>query len=363
MFSLVVFLLILGVLIIVHELGHMLMAKRVGVRVEKFSLGFGPRLTSKTAGGTEYDIRLIPLGGFVKLAGDNREEAKGAPDEYLSKSILERALIVFFGPLFNYALGFLCFWFIFIAGYPTLTTRVGGLIEGLGAKAAGVQAGDKIIAIDGQKVAYWEDIQKIIHADKEKKEVALTVLRKDEELNIRVRLQSRELDDSMGAKKNVALLGITPLVDEIVSIRHGVVESFFLSANKVWEMTSLTYKALFRMAVGRMSVRESVTGPLGIFYITSKAASIGVIAVLHLVAVLSVSLGLFNLLPLPLLDGGHIFFLGLEKLRRKPLSQKSEEWITKIGLAFIITIAVLVTYNDLLRFFGDKISALFKRWG
>ena len=361
MVSLAVFLLILGLLIIVHEAGHFLMAKLTGVRVEKFSLGFGPRLTSKVVGGTEYDIRYIPLGGFVKMAGDNPEEKTGAPDEYLSKTALQRGLIVFFGPLFNYILGFLCFWFIFIAGYPTLTTKVGGLIEGLGAKAAGVQVGDKITAIDGAKVLYWEDIQEIIHNDKNKEKVELTVLRKDKEYKIGVSLQSKELDDAMGAKRNVQLLGITPFMDEIVSVRYGVGKAFLLSAAKIWDMTSLTYKALFRMVTGKISMRESVTGPLGIFYITSKAASIGFIAVLHLIAVLSVSLGLFNLLPLPILDGGHIFFLCIEKLRGKPLSLKSEEWITKIGLAFIITLAVLVTYNDLLRFFGDKIAVFFKR--
>jgi regulator of sigma E protease len=361
MISLLVFLFILGILIIVHELGHFMVAKKLGVRVEKFSLGFGPRVFSKSVNRTEYDIRLIPLGGYVKMAGDNLEEYKGEGDEYISKTPFQRALIVFFGPLFNYILGFLCFWLIFFAGYPTLTTKVGGLIDGLGAKDAGVQTGDKITAIDGKKVIFWEDIQKAIHAQKDKGAVQISLLRGNKEYSMEVKLQNRQLGDSLGQKRSVPLLGITPFVDEIIKVRHGVLESLILSFDKLNEMTVMTYKALFRMATGKMSMRESVTGPLGIFYITSKAASIGLIAVLHLIAVLSVSLSLFNLLPLPLLDGGHIFLLAVEKVRGKGISPKSEHVITQIGLTMIIALAVVVTYNDFLRFFGDRIAALFKR--
>jgi regulator of sigma E protease len=361
MFSLLVFLFILGILIVVHELGHFSVAKRLGVRVEKFSLGFGPRVISKKVGDTEYDIRLIPLGGYVKLSGDNLEEYKGGGDEYLTKTPFQRALIIFFGPVFNYILGFLCFWLIFFSGYPTLTAKVGGLIDGLGAKDAGIQVGDKITAIDGEKVVFWEDIQKVIHSQKNKEAVTLSVLRQEKKYNIEVKLQKRQFDNPLGEKRKIALLGITPFIDEIVKVRHGAWESFVLSCDKVSEMTVMTYKALFRMATGRMSMRESVTGPLGIFYITSKAASIGLIAVLHLIAVLSVSLGLFNLLPLPLLDGGHIFLLALEKIRGRALSAKSEQHITQVGLAMIIALAVVVTYNDLLRFFGDRIAGFFKR--
>ncbi|MBM3255495.1 MAG: RIP metalloprotease RseP [Candidatus Omnitrophica bacterium] len=361
MISLLVFLFILGILIVVHELGHFMLARKVGVQVEKFSLGFGPKIVSKIVRDTEYDIRLIPLGGYVKLAGDNPEEYKGGRNEYLSKSPLQRALIIFFGPLFNYILGFLCFWLIFFTGYPMLTTKVGGLIDGLGAKAAGIQAGDKITGIEGKKVLFWEDIQKAVLAQKDKEVVGVSLLRGDKEYNIEVRLEQRQLEDPIGGKRRVALLGIAPFMDEVVRVRHGIAESFVLSAGKIYEMTVLTYKALFKMATGATSMRESLTGPLGIFYITSKAASIGLIAVLHLIAVISVSLGLFNLLPLPLLDGGHIFLLAVEKFRGRPLSPKSEQAITKIGLAMIIMLAAFVTYNDLMRFFGDKIASFFNR--
>jgi len=358
MFSLLVFLVILGVLIIVHEFGHFIIAKKVGVRVEQFSLGFGPVICKKKKGDTEYSLSLFPLGGFVKLAGDTAQEATGKPDEYLSKTKLERAGIVFFGPLLNYVLGFLLLWFICFAGYPTLTTKVGTTIEGLGARDAGIKAGDKIVAVNGVRVGFWEDLQKAVHKLSGGTVVKISVLRDNKEKELNVVIKTKDLNDPLGKKHNVGLLGITP-DDEIVSVRHGFFNSFIVGAKKTWELTSMTYTGLWRMITGQLSVRDSVTGPLGIFYITSKAASLGIIAVMHLVAVLSISLGIFNLLPLPILDGGHILFLGLEKLRGKALGVKTEQVITNTGITLLIMLALFVTYNDFMRFFGDKISKFF----
>ncbi len=355
MITTLIFLLILGVLITVHEFGHFIVAKKLGVRVEKFSFGFGRRLLVKKKNDTEYSISLIPLGGYVKLAGDSLEEFKNNPDEYLSKTPSQRALIIFFGPLLNYILGFLCFWLIFFIGYPTLTTKVGGLIEGFGAKDAGIQVGDKIIAVDGKRVVFWEDLQKAIQAEKAATKVLLSVLRDNKEYTIEVKIKEKKLDDALGQTHNVGLIGITPK-DEIVKVKHGFLESFILGINKTLDFTILTYKALWRMITGKLSIRESITGPLGIFYITSKAASAGMIAVLHLVAVLSVSLCIFNLLPLPVLDGGHIVLLAIEKIRGKQLSVKAERVITHIGFTLIVSLAIFATYNDLLRIFGDKLS-------
>ncbi len=354
-----IFLLILGLLIIVHEFGHFIVAKRLGVRVEKFSFGFGKRILSKKKNGTEYSISLIPLGGYVKLAGDSLEEFKNNPDEYLNKKPSERAQIIFCGPLLNYVLGFLCFWLIFFVGYPTLTTKVGGLIEGFGAKDAGIQVGDKIIAVDGKKVDFWEDLQMAIQAKKAATKVVLSVLRDNKEYTIDVQIREKRLDDALGQRRNVGLIGITPK-DEIVNVKHGLLESFVLGINKTLDLTVMTYKALWRMIAGKLSMRESITGPLGIFYITSKAANLGIVALLHLVAVLSVSLCIFNLLPLPVLDGGHIVLLAIEKIRGRQLGIKAERVITQIGFTFIIALAVFATYNDLLRIFGDKLSKFIK---
>ena len=360
MTALIIFFVILGILILVHEFGHFIIAKYAGVKVEQFSLGFGKIIFKKKTKGTEYRISLIPLGGYVKLAGDSLEEYKGAPDEYLSKPVKARAAIIFFGPLLNYVLGLLFFWFILIIGYPALTTKVGGLVEGLGAKDAGVIAGDKILAVDGKKVVFWEDLQKIIQSKKANLPVRLLVLRANKEYSIDVTIKSKELNDPFGHKKSFGILGITP-DDEVVTVKHGILESFILSLQKARELTIMTYKGLWFMVTGKLSFRDSVTGPLGIFYITSKAAQLGAIAVMHLLAVLSISLAIFNLLPLPVLDGGHLFLLGIEKIRGKRLGLKAERIINQVGLGLIISLAIFVTYNDIARIFGEKIIKFFSK--
>ncbi len=220
-----IFMLILGILITIHEFGHFIVAKKLGVRVEKFSFGFGKRLLSKEKDGTEYSISLIPLGGYVKLAGDSREEFHNKPYEYLSKKPLERAQIIFCGPLLNYLLGFFCFWLIFFFGYPTLTTKVGGLVEGFGAKSAGIQVDDKIIAVDGKRVDFWEDLQTAIQDKHAASKVLLSVLRDGKEYPIEVNIKEKRLDDLLGQKQNVGLIGITPK-DEIVKVKHGLLQSF-----------------------------------------------------------------------------------------------------------------------------------------
>jgi regulator of sigma E protease len=355
--SIIIFLFMLGLLIVVHEAGHFMAAKKVGVRVEKFSLGFGKHLLVRKKGDTEYCLSAVPLGGYVKLAGDNLEEFKGKPDEYFSKSPGNRAKIIVSGPLVNYVMGFLCFWLIFFAGYPTLTSKVGGLLDGLGAKEAGIQVGDTITAIDGKQVSSWETLQDAIQDKKSSSSIIVSVLRDKKPLQISVKIKEKELDDILGAKQKVSLIGISP-AEDIITVRHGFAESFLLGVRKTWGLTVLTYRALGRMITGRMSIKDSVTGPLGIFFITKQAAGHGIIAILHLIAVLNISLAIFNLLPFPVLDGGHIVLLALEKIRGRGISVKAEQVITNIGLTVIIMLALVVTYNDVLKF-GDKIFKFF----
>ncbi|MDD2752691.1 MAG: M50 family metallopeptidase, partial [Candidatus Omnitrophica bacterium] len=299
MISLLVFVVMFGILIVVHEFGHFIVAKFQGVRVEKFALGFGAALLKKKVGDTEYSICAIPLGGYVKLAGDNLEEYKGKSDEYLSKNVFARAKIIFFGPLLNYLLGLFCFWLVFFGGYPTLTTKVGGLLDGYGAKEAGIIAGDKIAAVDGKKLNSWDDLQMAIYDKEPGAEVKIDYLRADKAFTANVVLKKKEVDDQLGKKRNVGLLGITPDFEETVKVRHGFIESVFLSCQKSWMLTVITYKAIWRMMSGSLSLKDSVTGPIGIFVITAKAAQTGLASVLNLIGLLSVSLAIFNLLPLP----------------------------------------------------------------
>jgi len=360
MISLLTFVFVLGLLITVHECGHFFAAKRQGIAVEKFYLGFGPTVFRKKQGETEYGINLIPLGGFVKLAGDSAQEHRHTPREYLSKTPLQRMAVIFAGPLANYLLGFFFFWLIFVTGYPTLTAKVGGLVDGFGAQAAGVQEGDIITHIDGRKISSWDELLEEVRSRKGARALMLTLQRGQDNLQVEVPLRRQEMDDILGYRRTVPLLGVTPAMEEFVEVRHGFGVSLFLAARKVIDLTALNYRALFAMVSGRLSMRESATGPLGIFFVTSKAARIGLTAVLHLIAVLNVSLAIFNLLPLPVLDGGHVLFLAIEKLRGRSLSPKTEQIATQAGLALIITLALMVTYNDIVRFFGEKISHLFR---
>lgn len=359
MITFLIFIFILSLLIIVHEFGHFIMAKRAGVRVEKFSLGFGRQLFRKKKDYTEYSLNAIPLGGFIKLAGDSLEEYKGESFEYFAKSPFQRFKIIFWGPLLNYILGFFCFWLIFFIGYPTLTTKVGGVIDGFGAKEAGLAAGDKITAVDSEQVMFWEDLQKIIQSKKSATKVSLSILRNNKEERIEVSIKEKQFSDPIGVKRSVGLLGITPF-DEVVKVKHGLIQALLLAINKTYDLTVMTYQGLWRLVTGQLSMRESVTGPLGIFYITSKVAGMGIVAILHLIAVLNVSLAIFNLLPLPILDGGHIVLLGLEKIRGRTLAVKTERIITQIGVTSMLSLAILVTFNDILRIFGDKIFKFLK---
>lgn len=360
MLHLIIFLFIIGVLIVIHEFGHFIIAKKMGVRVEQFSLGFGKVLFRKKQNGTEYSVGVIPLGGFVKMAGDNIEEYSGKPDEYFSLAPGRRFWIILFGPLLNYVLGIMLFCLVFFMGLPTLTTKVGGLIDGFGAQEAGLQIGDKITAIDGQKTEYWEDLQRVIYTKRKADYVNVSLLRQGQEISFNVRLKEKVLDDQIGQKRKFGLLGITPF-DEVVTIRHGFFQSLGLGVSKAWNFTLMNYKALWLLITGQLSMRESMTGPLGMFFITSQAANLGIVALLYLMAMISLSLAIFNLLPFPILDGGHIVFLVLEKIRGKVLSIRLEQIINKIGFSCIIFLAVLVTYNDIIRNFGDKITKFFTK--
>lgn len=359
MLSFLVFLFIVGVVIIVHEFGHFIVAKSLKVGVEEYYLGFGPRLYRKRRNNTDYGVNLIPLGGYVKLAGDNLEEFKGKRDEYLSQSPGRRAMIVFCGPFFNYLLGFLCFWFIFFAfATPMLTTKVGELIDGFGAQQAGMRVGDTIVSIDGKKVTFWEDIQRLIQNKKPGEKAEVSFLRENKFHNLKVMMKGEAIEDALGQKRKRSLLGIKP-AEEIIDTRHGFAKSFILAANKTWNLTAMTYRALWLMVTGRLSLRDSLAGPLGFLHITSVYAKQGVVAILHLLGILSVNLCIFNLLPLPVLDGGHIVLLAVEKARGKYLSRGAEAIINRIGLSMIIFLALVATGIDLMRFFEDK---SFMKW-
>jgi len=359
--SLVYFLLVLSVLVLVHEFGHFIAAKRIGIRVEKFSFGFGPKLFSVKTGDTEYLISAIPLGGYIKMSGDEPGEGlTGKSFEFLSRSVWDRFQVIFAGPLLNYVLAFLIFSVIFMFGSPTLTTEVGSLLKDYPAEKSGLVVGDKVVRADGKDVRYWEDMTEIIrqHLDGP---IRLTIEKNGKLSEVEIQPVIRDVKDIFGKTNRIALLGIAPS-QKIESVRYGFLESFSKGFKKVIDLTVITYKALWSIITGRLSVKESMTGPIGIFIITGKAAQMGLIYLFNLMAMLSASLAIFNLLPLPVLDGGHILFLFIEKLRGRPLSVKIQENIANIGVGLLIMLTVFIFYSDIMKFgIFEHIGKLFRR--
>ncbi len=350
MISLLAFIFVFGILIFIHEFGHFLLAKKNGVRVEQFSFGFGRKLIGKKIGETEYLISAVPLGGYIKMAGEEPgKERKGTPGEFLSKSCAQRAQIVASGPILNYLLALLLFSLVFIIGSPTVTTRVGRALEDFPAKEAGIRADDIILAVDGEKVEYWQDMASIIHQKTDFKQVVLDIERGDEVLKIGLTPKIQESEDIFGQKAKIALIGIYPS-EEMTEIKYGWAKSFYKGGEKLLSLSGLTYKALWFVVTRRLSFRDSLTGPIGIFYFTGRAARLGFVYLLNLMGILSMSLAIFNFLPLPVLDGGHLFFLLLEKLRNRPLSTRTQQLATQAGMLFLATLMIFVFYSDLVKF-------------
>jgi len=303
------FIIVLSVLIVVHEWGHFYVAKRLGIRVERFSIGFGPRIFKTRKGETEYCVSLFPLGGYVKLGGETKEEGiLGERWEYLSRSVGERFAVVFAGPFLNYLLAFLLFAVVFMVGSPQLTSTIGKVMKDYPAEQAGLLEGDRIVSIDGKAVEYWDEVIEQIHPIPENQRIRLVVARGEREMVFNLRPKQVEEKDLLGETKRFALIGVSPS-QEMVTVKYPVHLAFWKGLDQLWFVTVLTFKAIFRMVTGHMPLRESLTGPIGIFMITGEAARMGISYLLQIVALLSASLAIFNVLPIPVLDGGHLFFL------------------------------------------------------
>ncbi|MFH1519172.1 MAG: RIP metalloprotease RseP [Candidatus Omnitrophota bacterium] len=342
---------IFSALIVIHEFGHYLIAKRSGVKVEKFALGFGPVLFKLKGKETEFLFCAFPLGGYVKLAGDTRSEHKGFGYEFLSKPIGVRSKIVFAGPMFNYLLALILFCIIATIGFPYPDSVVGSVLKDYPAETAGVKAGDRVLAVDGKKVENWADMAAIIYRAKDK--VKLRIEREGKITSLDIALCQKEITDDFGKKKDVSIVGIAAS-SEVKIVKYGFPQNLIKGAEALLNLTFLVIKGFILMILGIIPFKEAVAGPVGIYYITSEMVKIGIVATLHLVAALSVSLAVINLFPIPVLDGGHLLFFFLEKLRGTPLSERTEEALTRLGFGFLILLIAFVFYNDIVRF-GPKI--------
>ena len=329
----------IGLLIFIHELGHFLMAKYFKLKVEAFAFGFGPELIGFSYGETRYQIRAIPLGGMVKMPGEDIETSTGHPDEFLSQAWYKRAVIAFFGPLMNYFLAVALFTIVIYfwgMGKPSPLPVIGQVMSGFPSEKAGIKPGDMIIQINSVPVKTWEEMAELIHKFPDR-EVKLSVMRDKAPVEINI---TPKKDTSTG----YGLIGIVPTI-EIEKLDF--TKSVYLSCKMVVYQSVFTLKYLGEKIV--RFEKPEVAGPIGVMQILANAAKTGMPELLHLLAVISVALGLFNLLPIPLVDGGHIFIALIEFVIRKPVNKKIIHVSNIAGLAIILMIFVFATYSDLTR--------------
>ena len=349
--SIVAVLFTFGLVIFLHELGHFLVCKLAKIKVEAFSFGFGPELFGRVKGDTRYSIRAIPLGGYVKPAGENIEEVTGHPDEYFSKPWYTRLGVVLAGPFMNYMLAFILFTgVIFTVGKPVYLSVVGEVLAGKPAARAGLESGDKVLSVDWVKVTTWDDMAALIY-QKVEANVLIEYERKGAAAKVKIKT-SRGTNPETG--KDIGLIGVA--LDQSASVfqKVGTMDSVRFGAGQCWFWTAYTVKTLASNL--RRREKPDISGPIGIVNIVSKAAHSGMPDLFFLIALISVAVGFFNLLPIPLLDGGHAVMFILEGIFRRRVTPKVMGWLNSTGIAFIVFILLFATYSDIKRLVGVKIE-------
>ncbi|HWQ69315.1 MAG TPA: RIP metalloprotease RseP [Patescibacteria group bacterium] len=344
--------LVLGGLIFVHELGHFLVAKRAGVRVLKFSLGFGPKIIGFTRGGTEYLLSAIPLGGYVKMLGEDPQEEVADPEgSFSAKSVGWRSLIILAGPGSNFLLAITIFWIVFTLGVPTLATKVGEVMQGFPAHEAGVLTGDRITAIDGYPIEKWEELAAQIHKSPGRP-VRLTVERAGSRFDLVVAPKATRQKNLFGEEQEVGLLGIAP-AEEFLTERTNPVTALGKAVYKTYDLSRLILLTFVKLIQGVVPAK-TIGGPLLVAQMAGQQARQGILNLMFFTALLSINLGILNLLPIPILDGGHLFFSLIEAVRGKPVSLQKREMAQQVGLALLVALMIFAFYNDIFRLLGRQ---------
>jgi len=362
------FIIVLGILIFVHELGHFLVAKLMGVKVEKFSLGFGPKLFGRTVGETEYLVSAFPLGGYVKMHGEtgiiegdssvnsnNSAENDVAPPEpidesrsFFHKTVWARMAIVLAGPAFNMLFAWLLLITLFMVGMPIMKATIGEAFADKPAAMAGIQKGDLITAVDGHQVRQWEDFSSYIAAATSG-EVTLSIMRENQPLTVTLQPQVGETQNLFGETIKKPLVGVAPAYD-FTDQSFGLFDAIGMGSAKAVEVTKLTALSIVKLFQGVVPLK-TVGGPLMIADMADKAAKTGGSTFVMLLAVVSINLGILNLLPIPVLDGGHLFFYLIEAVIRRPVPIKIREYAQQAGMLLLLCLMVLAFYNDIVRYF------------
>ncbi|PIE73978.1 MAG: RIP metalloprotease RseP [Deltaproteobacteria bacterium] len=356
MMTVLSFILVLGVLIFVHECGHFFVAKLCRVRVLKFSLGFGPRLVGKTFGDTEYLLSAFPLGGYVKMFGETPDGEEISDEQragsFAHKTVFQRFAIVFAGPLFNILFCLLLFFALFaIKGMPVPvdSTRIGKIVAGSPAAEAGFLPGDSIARIGEHRTTVWMDVLQAVQ-EGGGEELVFLVQREGDELLLRVTPSLELVEDPLReVEEQRYMIGIVK-ADDLEYRSVGLLQAASLAAERTWTFLRLTVVSVAKIFQNSVPASE-IAGPLSIAQIAGEQMKAGWVHLIFFMGFLSVNLGLLNLLPIPVLDGGHLLFLTLEAVFRKPLNETAQRIAQQVGLALLVMLMVFAFYNDITRIF------------
>jgi len=349
--GILVALLVLSVLIFFHELGHFTAARFFGVQVDVFSIGFGKRLWTKKIGSTEWSISAIPLGGYVKMKGQDDADPtlKSAdPDSYNAKKPWQRIIILLAGPFANFLMAFLLYLSISYMGVPKLLAYVGNVSKETPAMQAGLQKGDRIVQINGHKITYWEEIGKEINSGSGN--ITLVIERNGKEKT--VILKPKTIDDKniFGEKITRRIIGISPLPKQ-TTVVYGLTDGFKYAWEETVKSSTMIFQSVQKLITGVVSA-DKLGGIITIVDVTAQASSAGILALFYFTALISVNLGVLNLLPIPALDGGHIMFNLYEMIRGKEPSESVMYYMTLTGWVLLGGLMMLGLYNDIHRLMG-----------
>ncbi len=348
--NIIAFVVVLGVLIFFHELGHFLIARLFGVGVEKFSLGFGPKIFGRTLGETDYRISAIPLGGYVKMVGEEPGAEIDPSDlsrSFTHKKIYQKMLIVAAGPLFNLFLACVIFFLVVLfSGVYAYEPTIGEVGEASPAAQQGIEKGDRVLSINGAPVATWDEMAELISGSGGRT-LGFLVERGGERVALDVTPRRMPAKNLFGEDIERYMIGVAP-GGEVFTRQVGVGGAVWESVRQTWRMTELTVVSIYKLIVGTLS-RKTLGGPIMIAQMAGQQARQGVESFLFFIALLSVNLAVLNFLPIPVLDGGHLMFFAIEAVIRRPLNTRMREIAQQIGIFLLVLLMIYVFYNDINR--------------
>jgi len=354
MLSIIYGILALSLLILVHELGHFIVARIFNVKVLTFSLGFGKKILKKTKGETEYALSLVPLGGYVKLLGESPDDVVQEEEihrSYAHKPPLVKILIAFTGPLFNILFAFVLFYAVFVSGYSVLSTKVGSVEKGYPAYEAGIKEGDIIVRVQDKAIHEWGDLMEVM-AKAPDTPLTFTIKRGDALLQAVIVPKEIEGKNIFGETIKRKVIGVGAS-NEFITRNETLLSATTKAFYQTYNLSKITVIGIAKLVIGSISPKN-IGGPLLILEMAGKQAKEGKKNLAYFIALISINLGIINLFPIPILDGGHILFHTIELITRRRLSQRAVDIAQKIGMGILVAVMILAFFNDIMRMFYGR---------